>query len=117
MVEVLLFKGSSEIIPVNRASVHLLLQVNLILQGTVSEGEVKAYFRVLNPEWRVRVHQQSIKHEMRFYASQLLNPAIDDRLMQGLITSSCPQLAKNIVHVELNRAFTDNQTIGNIAIA
>lgn len=40
---------------------------HLLPQGAVCQGEVKAYFRVLNLELRVTVHKQRIKSGTRFY--------------------------------------------------
>ena len=40
---------------------------NLLPEGTVCESEVKAYFRVVNPELRVTVHRQRIKIGTQFY--------------------------------------------------
>jgi hypothetical protein len=40
---------------------------NLLPEGTLCEGEVKAYFRVLNSELRLTVHKQRIKPGTKFY--------------------------------------------------
>lgn len=40
---------------------------NLLPEGTLCESEVKAYFRVVNPELRVTVHRQRIKIGTQFY--------------------------------------------------
>lgn len=42
-------------------------ETNLLPQGTVCGDEVKAYFRVLHPELRVKVHKQRIKPGIKFY--------------------------------------------------
>lgn len=39
----------------------------LLPNGALYQGEVKAYFRVLNPELRAKVHQQRINPGMRFF--------------------------------------------------
>jgi hypothetical protein len=48
---------------------------------------------------------------------KLLNPAIYDRLMECLITSLGFELFENIIHMELDSTLTNNEAIGNIAIA
>lgn len=40
---------------------------NLLPQSTVCEGEVSAYFRVVNSELRVTVHRQRIQPGKHFY--------------------------------------------------
>lgn len=40
---------------------------NLLSKGTLCEGEVKAYFRVLNSELRLTVHKQRIQPGIKFY--------------------------------------------------
>lgn len=40
---------------------------NLLPEGTLCEGEVKAYFRVLNPELRLTIHKQRIQPGIKFY--------------------------------------------------
>ena len=40
---------------------------NLLPKGTVCESEVKAYFRVVNPELRVTVRRQRIKIGTQLY--------------------------------------------------
>jgi hypothetical protein len=39
----------------------------LLSQGVVCHSEVKAYFRVLNPELRLTVHKQRVKPGIRFF--------------------------------------------------
>jgi hypothetical protein len=48
---------------------------------------------------------------------KLVNPAIYDRLMERLITSLRFELFENIIHIELDSTFTNNETLCNIAIA
>jgi hypothetical protein len=50
-------------------------------------------------------------------AVKLLNPATYDRLMKCLITSLRFKLFENIIHMELDSTLTNNEAIGNIAIA
>jgi hypothetical protein len=39
----------------------------LLPQGDVCKGEVRAYFRVLDPELRITVHKQRIQLGVKFY--------------------------------------------------
>lgn len=39
----------------------------LLPHGVVCQGEVKAYFRILNPELRATVHKQRVKPGIRFF--------------------------------------------------
>ncbi len=48
---------------------------------------------------------------------KLLNPTIYDRLMECLVASLRFELFENIIHVKLDSTLTNNEAIGNIAIA
>jgi hypothetical protein len=50
------------------------------------------------------------------FAAKLLNPAIDDRMMECLITSLRFELFENIIHMELDSTLTNNEAIANVAI-
>jgi hypothetical protein len=51
------------------------------------------------------------------FAVKLLNQAIYDRLMECLITSLRFELFENIIYMELDSTLTNNEMIGNVAIA
>ena len=50
-------------------------------------------------------------------AVKLMNPAIDARLMECLITSLGFELFENIIHMEVNCSLVNNEALGNVAIA
>ncbi|MEP0801377.1 hypothetical protein NDI37_13180 [Funiculus sociatus GB2-A5] len=50
-------------------------------------------------------------------AIKLLNPAIDNRMMQCLITSLSFELFKNVIDVKFDGTLADHETIGDVAIA
>ncbi len=54
---------------------------------------------------------------MLTFAVKLLNQAIYDRLMECLITSLRFELFENIIYMELDSTLTNNEMIGNVAIA
>lgn len=54
---------------------------NLLPEGTLCEGEVKAYFRVLNSELRLTVHKQRIQSGTKFYVI-----AGSHKVAEGVVT-------------------------------
>lgn len=54
---------------------------NLLPDGTLCEGEVKAYFRVLNLELRLTVHKQRIQPGIKFYVV-----AGSHKVAEGVVT-------------------------------
>ena len=46
-----------------------------------------------------------------------MNPSVYNRLIECLITSLRFELFENIIHMELDSTLTNNEAIGNIAIA
>lgn len=63
---------------------------NLLPEGTVCESEVKAYFRVVNPELRVKVHRQRIKIGTQFYV--VIGP---HKVAQGVVSEVLRLLDKD----------------------
>jgi hypothetical protein len=51
------------------------------------------------------------------FAVKLLNQAIYDRLMECLVSSLRFELFENIIYMELDSTLTNNEMIGNVAIA
>jgi hypothetical protein len=51
------------------------------------------------------------------FAVKLLNQAIYDRMMKCLTTSWRFELFENIIHMELDSTFLNNETLCNISIA
>mgnify|MGYP001791746207 CR=1 FL=1 len=56
-------------------------QRSLLPKETLCEGKVKAYFRVLNPKLRVKVHKQRIKPGITFYVV-----AGSHKVAEGVVT-------------------------------
>ncbi len=54
---------------------------------------------------------------MLTFAVKLLNQAIYDRLMECLVSSLRFELFENIIYMELDSTLTNNEMIGNVAIA
>jgi hypothetical protein len=54
---------------------------NLLPSETLCEGEIKAYFRVLNPELRLAVHKQRIQSGTKFYVV-----AGSHKIAEGVVT-------------------------------
>lgn len=54
---------------------------NCLPQYTVCEGEVKAYFRVVDSELRLTVHKQRIQPRTRFYV--VIGPV---KIAEGVVT-------------------------------